>query len=123
IYLKTKSSSQRLESVLSSGWIGEPATMPVMAKENGIAFMVDVEKGQKTGFFIDQRENRQTLGTYAKGKKVLNTFSYSGGFSLYALKSGAELVHSVDSSKKAAELAAKNVALNFNDAPHEFFAL
>jgi 23S rRNA (cytosine1962-C5)-methyltransferase len=93
-----------------------------VAIENGIQFCIDFETGQKTGFFIDQRDNRKLVGNYSKGKKVLNTFAYSGGFSLYALKAGAELVHSIDSSRKAAELAEKNVALNFTQAPHLFFA-
>jgi 23S rRNA (cytosine1962-C5)-methyltransferase len=80
--------------------------------ENGIKFHIDFKAGQKTGFFIDQRENRKLLGQYAKGKKVLNTFSYSGGFSLYALKEEAALVHSVDSSKRAAEWTEQNMKLN-----------
>jgi 23S rRNA (cytosine1962-C5)-methyltransferase len=91
--------------------------------ENGIKFSVDWELGQKTGFFIDQRENRKLLTSYSKNKKVLNTFAYSGGFSLYALQAGATLVHSVDSSKKAMEWANQNVDLNFTNAPHEYFAL
>jgi len=90
--------------------------------ENGIKFHVNFAEGQKTGFFLDQRENRKLLGEYSKGKKVLNTFAYSGGFSLYALKNNAALVHSVDSSKKAAEWADRNVLMNFKNAPHEFFA-
>ncbi len=89
--------------------------------ENGIKFVIDYETGQKTGFFIDQRDNRKLLGTYSKKKKVLNTFAYSGGFSLYALKAGAELVHSVDSSKKTADWCEKNIAMNSVSAPHEFF--
>ena len=89
--------------------------------ENGIHFSIDFELGQKTGFFIDQRDNRKLLGEYSKGKKVLNTFAYSGGFSLYALKEGAELVHSVDSSKKAAAWCKKNISLNFDSVQHEFF--
>jgi len=89
--------------------------------EHGIRFEVDVESGQKTGFFLDQRENRKLLAAYANGKNVLNTFAYSGGFSLYALKANAGLVHSVDSSKKAAELCEKNVASNFTAANHAFF--
>lgn len=119
IYLKTKQNTQRLEDVgLESGWVGEPRSMPIAALENGVKFLVDVEKGQKTGFFIDQRENRKILGEYSKGKKVLNTFSYSGGFSLYALASGATLVHSVDSSKEAIDMCDQNVTANFNKAPH-----
>jgi 23S rRNA (cytosine1962-C5)-methyltransferase len=112
IYLKTKQSTQRLEQVEASGWVTEPTAMPLRVKENGITFLVDVETGQKTGFFIDQRENRSILGRYAKGKKVLNTFSYSGGFSLYALQNQATVVHSVDSSKEAIALCDANVAEN-----------
>lgn len=89
--------------------------------ENKIKFTVDIKEGQKTGFFIDQRDNRKLLASYSNGKKVLNAFAYSGGFSLYALKGNASMVHSVDSSKKAAELAEKNVALNFNQPSHQFF--
>lgn len=119
IYLKTKQNTQRLEEVgLESGWVGEPRAMPIKGKENGVTFLVDVEKGQKTGFFIDQRENRKILGEYSKGKKVLNTFSYSGGFSLYALANGASLVHSVDSSKEAIDMCDQNVAANFSNASH-----
>lgn len=80
--------------------------------ENNLKFYIDWEKGQKTGFFIDQRENRKLLEKYAKGKKILNTFCYSGGFSVYALNAGAAEVHSVDSSEKAIDLTNKNVALN-----------
>ncbi len=79
--------------------------------EYGISFSIDWETGQKTGFFIDQRENRKLLGEYSKGKKVLNTFCYSGGFSMFALKHGAKEVHSLDSSKKAIELVEKNLDL------------
>lgn len=122
IYLKTKQSTQLLEAVGSaSGWVGDAFPMPVSAKENGLTFLVDVEKGQKTGFFIDQRENRRLVGVHAKGKKVLNTFSYSGGFSLQALVQGAVLVHSVDSSKDAIDMCDRNVKANFQDAPHESF--
>lgn len=122
IYLKTKQNTQRLEEVsLESGWIGEAREMPIAAQENGITFLVDVEKGQKTGFFIDQRKNRDILGQYSKGKKVLNTFSYSGGFSLYALAAGATLVHSVDSSKEAIEMCDRNVEANNHKGNHESF--
>lgn len=86
--------------------------MPHVALENGVKFNIDWINGQKTGFFIDQRENRMLLGKYAKGKKVLNTFCYSGGFSLLALKNGAELAHSLDSSRKAIQLTDDNVELN-----------
>lgn len=93
------------------------------AIENGLLFNVDYEKGQKTGFFLDQRENRALLERYSKGKKVLNLFCYTGGFSFYALRGGAELVHSVDSSERAIDLTNKNVRLNFpEDNRHKAFA-
>lgn len=94
-----------------------------IAIENGLQFHVDWLKGQKTGFFIDQRDNRQLLQHYAKGRKVLNMFCYTGGFSFYAMRGDAELVHSVDSSQKAIDLTNANVALNFpSDNRHEAFA-
>jgi len=89
---------------------GNPQTNVVL--EYGCQFEIDWEKGQKTGFFVDQRENRNLLGLYSNGKKVLNTFCYSGGFSVAALKAGAREVHSVDISAKAIELTDKNVTLN-----------
>lgn len=94
----------------------------VEVSENGNRYLVNVETGQKTGFFIDQRDNRKRVETLANGKKVLNLFSYSGGFSVAALRGGAVLAHSVDSSAGAIELAEQNVALNFGpDAPHQAF--
>ena len=93
------------------------------AKENGLDFRIDWLRGQKTGFFIDQRDNRALLEHYAHGKEVLNMFCYTGGFSVYALRGGAKLVHSVDVSQKAIDLVLNNVAHNFGaDAPHEAFA-
>ncbi len=93
-----------------------------VAMENGLRFRVDWLKGQKTGFFVDQRENRQLLERYAKGRRVLNMFCYTGGFSFYAMRGGAEIVHSVDSSGKAIELTRQNVELNFpGDSRHEAF--
>lgn len=93
------------------------------AKENGIVFAPDWEKGQKTGFFVDQRENRALLERYSLGKRVCNMFCYTGGFSLFALRGGAELVHSVDSSERAIELTRQNVERNFpGDTRHEAFA-
>ena len=94
------------------------------ALENGLRFHVDWLKGQKTGFFVDQRENRSLLEKYSHGRKVLNMFCYTGGFSVYALRGGAELVHSVDSSAKAVRLTDDNVALNFapEDGRHKSFA-
>ena len=86
-----------------------------VAIENGLKFHVDWLKGQKTGFFVDQRENRRLLEHYAAGRRVLNMFCYTGGFSFYALRGGATLVHSVDSSAKAISLTNANVALNFPD--------
>lgn len=92
------------------------------AVENGLRFHVDWLKGQKTGFFVDQRENRSLLEQYARGRTVLNMFCYTGGFSVYAMRGGAQAVHSVDSSAKAIELTNRNVALNFpGDARHEAF--
>lgn len=91
--------------------------------ENGLKFRVDWLKGQKTGFFVDQRDNRSLLRHFARGRRVLNMFCYTGGFSVYALSGGAALVHSVDSSAKAVSLTRDNVRLNFgDDAPHEAFA-
>ncbi len=93
-----------------------------IATENGLKFRVDWLRGQKTGFFVDQRENRSLLERYARGKRVLNMFCYTGGFSFYAMRGGAELVHSVDSSAKAIELTKANVELNFPADPrHEAF--
>lgn len=91
---------------------------PHLAKENNVDYQIDWIHGQKTGFFIDQRENRALLGKYSFGKKVLNTFCYSGGFSLQALNQDAKLVHSLDSSKKAIDLTEANLALNNFSGQH-----
>lgn len=94
-----------------------------IALENGLKFHADWLKGQKTGFFVDQRDNRALIEKYAKDKSVLNMFCYTGGFSFYAMRGGAKLVHSVDSSAKAIMLTDSNVALNFpNDSRHQAFA-
>ena len=94
-----------------------------VAMENGLKFHVDWLKGQKTGFFVDQRENRALLERYAKDRNVLNMFCYTGGFSFYAMRGGANLVHSVDSSAKAIDLTNENVSLNFpGDTRHQAFA-
>jgi len=94
-----------------------------VAEENGLKFHVDWLKGQKTGFFVDQRDNRALLEKYAHNRKVLNMFCYTGGFSVYALRGGAELVHSVDSSAKAIALTDDNVRLNFpDDTRHTSYA-
>ena len=93
-----------------------------IAIENGLKFYVDWLRGQKTGFFVDQRENRALLEHFAMGRKVLNMFCYTGGFSFYAMRGGAKLVHSVDSSAKAIELTNRNVGLNFSgDHRHQAF--
>ena len=93
-----------------------------IALENGLKFHVDWLRGQKTGFFVDQRENRTLLESYSKGRSVLNMFCYTGGFSFYAMRGGARLVHSVDSSAKAIDLTTRNVELNFpGDKRHEAF--
>ena len=94
-----------------------------IATENGLKFHIDWLKGQKTGFFIDQRENRKLLEAYSKGKSVLNMFCYTGGFSVYAMRGEAKLVHSVDSSAKAIDLTRANAELNFpGDKRHEAYA-
>ncbi len=94
-----------------------------VAVEYGLRFHIDWLRGQKTGFFVDQRENRRLLERYARGRRVLNMFCYTGGFSVYALRGGAEVVHSVDSSSKAIDLTRANVDLNFpGDGRHEAFA-
>ena len=94
-----------------------------VAVENGLKFHIDWLRGQKTGFFVDQRDNRTMLEHYSKGRRVLNMFCYTGGFSVYAMRGGAQLVHSVDSSAKAVELASANVRLNFpDDDRHQAYA-
>ncbi len=99
---------------------GSPANI---ATENGLKFHIDWLKGQKTGFFVDQRDNRSLLEHYAKGRSVLNMFCYTGGFSVYAMRGGATLVHSVDSSSKAIDLTRANAELNFpGDTRHDAFA-
>jgi len=103
---------------------GVEAPRPLEILERGSKFLVDVYAGQKTGFFLDQRENRKLLSEFSSGKKVLNTFCYTGGFSVYALQGSAALVHSVDASEKAIELTRKNIELNgFSATQHECFAI
>lgn len=96
---------------IENTWVWGKAKSAVV-KEYGASYAIDWEKGQKTGFFIDQRENRKLVAQYAKGKKVLNTFCYSGGFSVLALLEGAREVHSIDISPKAIALTEENIALN-----------
>lgn len=102
--------------------LGESGATDI-AVENGLRFRIDWLNGQKTGFFVDQRDNRSLLEHYARGRRVLNMFCYTGGFSVYAMRGGAQLVHSVDSSAKAVELVNDNVRLNFGeDSRHEAYA-
>jgi 23S rRNA (cytosine1962-C5)-methyltransferase len=106
----------KIREAKTDGYLFGMATLPYAVKESDHTFLVDWESGQKTGFFLDQRENRRLLADFSRGKKVLNTFCYTGGFSVYALQAGAALVHSVDSSEKAIELTRKNIELNGFDA-------
>lgn len=113
VYFKSKNASEKIEGVsIPDGWQGEAPQLPLVVKEHGLLFQVNPETGQKTGFFLDQRDNRQLLGQYAKGKRVLNTFSYTGGFSVYALHHGAEEVVSVDISKDAVAQCEQQIMLN-----------
>lgn len=115
-YFKSKSSSQRFENITQqSGWLGAEGNTSVTVLEHGMKFPIDIETGQKTGFFIDQRENRKLLGELSRGKKVLNTFCYTGGFSIYALAGGASEVVSVDISKPAIALCEETVSMNFKN--------
>lgn len=111
VYSKSTDTLPKRTDVTDSYLLGSCET-PHLALENGVKYNIDWISGQKTGFFIDQRVNRRILGEYSKGKKVLNTFCYSGGFSLQALNHGASLVHSLDSSKKAIALTDDNIILN-----------
>ncbi len=121
IYDKSGDTLQKQTSSISNNRFVSGDRSDTVVLENGIQFYVNWVEGQKTGFFIDQRENRKLLQRYVKDKKVLNTFSYSGGFSLYALNAEAALVHSIDSSRKAKEWAEKNVLLNEVSEKHTFF--
>lgn len=115
IYNKSESTLSN-PNYLKNGFLYNTSENPIKVVENGNIFLIDFIDGQKTGFFNDQRENRKLLENYCKNKKVLNVFCYTGGFSVSALKSGAALVHSVDSSKSAIELTNKNVEINFGKA-------
>ena len=122
VYYKSEMTLPFKEEVANGFLYGE--TKDDIAVENGLKFHVDWLRGQKTGFFVDQRENRSLLEHYSQGRKVLNMFCYTGGFSVYALRGGAQSVHSVDSSAKAVRLTDDNVALNFapEDGRHQSFA-
>lgn len=115
----SKSSDTLKDDTIENEYIFGTIETPHTAIENGVKLNIDWVDGQKTGFFIDQRENRLLLAKYAKGKKVLNTFCYSGGFGLLALKNDAALVHSLDSSKKAIALTDENIELNNFENNHK----
>lgn len=124
IYSKSKESLPKNNefNVENEFLFGEKESEIVL--ENGNLFEVNWINGQKTGFFIDQRFNRELVGKYSKNRKVLNTYCYTGGFSIYALKEGAEMVHSVDSSAKAIDLTNNNVKLNgFEERNHKSFTV
>ncbi|MDG1476958.1 MAG: class I SAM-dependent rRNA methyltransferase [Vicingaceae bacterium] len=113
IYNKSAESiAKQTNETVENGYIYQNGEPSIVGLEHGNEFNLDWINGQKTGFFLDQRENRQLIADYSKGKKVLNTFCYSGGFSVYALKAGAAAVHSVDSSQKAIDLTDANIKLN-----------
>lgn len=121
VYYKSETTLPFMDATDMNGFIYGGSDNNV-ALENGLKFRVDWLKGQKTGFFVDQRENRSLLEKYTAGKRVLNMFCYTSGFSFYAMRGGAQLVHSVDSSAKAIDLTRENVSLNFpGDQRHEAF--
>ncbi|MBS0607343.1 MAG: class I SAM-dependent rRNA methyltransferase [Verrucomicrobia bacterium] len=121
IYEKSTSSARRQEGLVDfQGWVYSKHNTELVVQEHGALFQVSLEKGQKTGFFLDQREMRKKIGDLSQGKRVLNCFSYSGGFSIYALRAGAKHVTSVDCSADALKLTHKNTELNqINPNTHE----
>jgi len=123
IYYKSESTLPYKADITPENGFIKGGNSDNIATEYGLSFHVDWLKGQKTGFFVDQRENRALLERYAAGRSVLNMFCYTGGFSFYAMRGGAEVVHSVDSSAKAIELTNQNVELNFpSDPRHAAYA-
>ena len=124
VYYKSQSTlPSKLKDENLTGYLIGMGAVPHVVLENKNKFLIDWEEGQKTGFFLDQRENRRLLGEFCREKTVLNTFCYTGGFSVYALQANAKLVHSVDASEKAIDLTRKNLELNgFNSRLHECFA-
>lgn len=116
VYDKSEGTIPFMSGVTASNGFLYGASDPVIVTENGFKFRIDWTTGQKTGFFIDQRDNRKLLGEYTKGRSVLNMFGYTGGFSVYAMKD-AELVHTVDSSGPAIDMADENIRMNFGDDP------
>lgn len=118
VYYKSSDSLPMVEGVVDELLYGSiDAVEQVVAEEQGIRFSPDILRGQKTGFFLDQRQNRARVGELAKGRRVLNMFCYTGGFSLYALRGGAERVVSLDSSPRAMDLLEDNLKLNFGEVP------
>jgi 23S rRNA (cytosine1962-C5)-methyltransferase len=123
VYDKSESTLPHMSGITGTNEFIIGSSEPVIVKENGYRFKIDWTTGQKTGFFIDQRENRRLLAQYTEKKSVLNMFGYTGGFSVYAMKNAA-LVHTVDSSFPAIELANENIRLNYGeDSRHEAFQL
>jgi 23S rRNA (cytosine1962-C5)-methyltransferase len=124
IYYKPPADAAHGQESIAGEYISGAGEVPHTIHENGHAFLVDWAGGQKTGFFLDQRGNRKLLGHYSKKRTVLNTFCYSGGFSIYALANGAKLVHSVDASERAISLARKNITLNgYDPQEHSCYAM
>jgi 23S rRNA (cytosine1962-C5)-methyltransferase len=121
VYLKRDEKAARVEKLeLATGYLsGQGDDTAVPMEENGVRYLVDIREGQKTGFYLDQRDNRQMVAGTARGKSVLNLFSYTGAFALAALQGGARQVDSVDISRKALDGAEKNYALNSFPQPHE----
>ncbi len=117
VYYKSRSTlPPKIKEEQPDSYLFGLGAVPHTVIENEQKFLVDWEGGQKTGFFLDQRENRKLLGDFSQGKQVLNTFCYTGGFSIYALRAGATVVHSIDVSARAIELTRKNIELNGFDA-------
>ncbi|HEX8547864.1 MAG TPA: class I SAM-dependent rRNA methyltransferase [Cytophagaceae bacterium] len=119
LFARTKNSSHIMENIGESEWLSGSSNSPVLIKEHNVSFHVDFLGGQKTGFFLDQRENRAMIGDFCKDKTVLNAFSFTGGFSVYALAAGAKEVHSLDISKDAVAGALENATLNNVKGIHE----
>lgn len=122
VYDKSAESLHQKLEESNNGWLTDTYEHDIV-KENKHSFKIDWVKGQKTGFFLDQRENRELLGKYSNGKSVLNTFAYTGGFSIYALNNGASKVVSVDVSKQAIAILDENVKLNLNQENHSSYAM
>lgn len=124
VYYRSQSTLPGNNDVFQNEYLHGMGVVPHIVLEHGNKYYVDWEEGQKTGFFLDQRENRKLLGNFCEHKKVLNTFCYTGGFSIGALQGGAEFVHSVDASEKAIELTKKNLELNgFHSAMNKCVAM